>query len=735
MTHTGKDLLDALGIVRPVFWTCDDNKKRANPAFELKGKEYPDTEKAKQAGMGLYFLVNEAGTIENEKGNLRHAGNILRPLACFADFDHGTHEEQIQKIIESPIPPSAWVKSGHGYHVYWFLSDTTQTDLPRWTALQKAIAHHFGSDMSVHDPARIMRLPGSWHCKDADPKLVTLERIDATLRYSLDEIAQEFPALPEKSPFGVSDVERLLNNPTGEGGRFQAAQKVIGALLTRFKPPEWETHAWPLVRNWNATECKPPKEEHLLRSYFDGLAKLELQKRFHESTGLVTFREGDLQPHVREDGETVVVSIKVEDGIAQFSFWNTEQTKQDTLNTMISVELQIPGSHPKPYTMRVNLFSHSAMESLSRSLTKSLGGTLKWEHLLNTAQTALVRYLSERDTSTDLAAVPDEESPMLFAPFLVKDGANLLFGDGGTGKTFFCLRLALSLATGKPFLGYTPQEAVPTLFVDYEDNERTASFRLSRLCADPALGLNPITAKMCFRYVNPQGAPIYTIVPALKKIIRDHNIGLVLIDSVASACGAEPEKAESAALYYNALKALGVTSLSIAHVVKTEGSKQDKAFGSVFWHNLARNTWNLQGEEDPEVGVGTLGSVLGEKSKQLGLFHRKFNGGAKSPPIHMRIVYGVKDVRFEEGKPDFWNKDKKVEDRILGALGAKEGGLTLKELTEDLMDVPQKTIRNILPVLRRAGQVEKVGEHGGRYKVQKNLRAIPRANYHGEPSE
>lgn len=970
------DLLVGLGQEHPVFWYCDDKKKRGIIAREV---EKVDIEEAKRNGMGVYFAANEFGDQRNDAGNLRHKGNALRPLACFADFDTGTYEEQLNKIINSPLEPSAWVKSGHGYHVYWFLDGATKEDLPRWTEVQKSIAAYFGSDDAVSDFARLMRLPGSWHCKDEEPKLVTLERCDATLRYSLDELEAEFPRTETISQ--GSELERLLQTSTGEGGRNVNATKVIGMVLNRFPVAQWQTVAWPMVKAWNLKMCTPPVEERELRASFNSIAKREGKKRETEERGVTMFREHDMSPVVNEEGETVIISIAIEDGIAKFSFWNIEQSRQDTLNTMLSVELVIPGSHPKPFTMRINLFSHSAMESFARSLGKSLGGSLKWDHLLNTAQSALVRHLSNRDLSIDLADVADEGCPMLFAPFLVKDGANMLFGDGGclsgdtqveinrggksfkltlrelvykfnggksspdgrigwdlripttirshvkgyiklmrvlaavtsgekttytvrtesgrclrattehpfltskgwkklcelkpgdmlvcdghqkkggpsvkaqyqrvtirnhpyaahkadvrvpyhrivaeaelnnlptdvfidrlhrndleglrfldpkiiavhhvnrdsrdnrpenllvlshaqhaelharegntlnvmfqattdgvvsitehgkeetydltvegddpnflanglvvhnTGKTFFCLRLAISLATGREFLGYQPQEAVPTLFIDYEDNEKTASFRLSRLCADPTLRLSSKDVKHYIRYLNPQGAPLYTIVPALKKIIREHNIGLVLVDSVASACGAEPEKAEAAAQYYNALKALNVTTLSIAHVVKTEGAKQDKAFGSVFWHNLARNTWNLQGEEDPEEDKTTLGAVMGEKSKQLGLFHRKFNGGPKSQPINVKIVYGTNNVRFEEGKPDYWNKDRKLEERIIALLKIN-GPRTKGELYEDLINVPDKTLKNVLAILKQKDIIKKDETRGGRYYVR-----------------
>lgn len=715
------DLLVGLGIGSPVYWVADDGKLR-KPAdkliipHELRGE--PDIERNKALGLGTFFTVNETGEKPNDKGNYRYAGNITRARACFADFDHGSFEEQVALIAESPMHPSAIVKSGHGYHLYWFLEGDGLEDLGRWTRLQKAIAHRFGSDTQVSDPGRLMRLPGSWHCKDEGAyKMVELTNLDASLRFTLGELEKEFPpAPPEAQGYGV---EALISGTTAEGGRFEGAQKVIGSVLNKYRPAQWETVAWPLVTAWNKEHCKPPKAEHLLREQFDALSKLELKKRAADQAGVTTFAEDEMAPQVEGDDERVTVRIPVDDGIARFVFESIEQTKGDSLETVLSVDLLIPGSVPRPFIQRINLLSGSSMEGLARQLGKSLGKPSKvsWEHLLNTAQVSLIGWLAHRDQSMDLTDVPDEEAPNLFAPFLVKDGANLLFGDGGTGKTYFCLRLCISLITGKEFLGYSPQETTNVLFIDYEDNEKTASYRLSRLCADPALGLDPKDVKRRIRYLNPQGAPLHTIVPAMRKIVREHNIGLVLVDSVASACGAEPEKAEAASRYYNALKSLNVTSLSIAHVSKSEGSRQDKAFGSVFWHNLARNTWNIQGEEDAEGEVGTLESVMGDKSRTLGMFHRKFNSGPKSRPISMRITYGLGNVRFEEAKAGTgFSKDKKAEERVVDAL-RKNGPMDKAHIAEELLNVPDKTLKNTLLLLKNRGAIRKQKGKGAPYEL------------------
>jgi hypothetical protein len=62
--------------------------------------------------------------------------------------------------------PSLLVDSGRGFHCVWLIRGTSPAALPRWRALMKALARWarpLGADPACVDPARVLRLPGSWH--------------------------------------------------------------------------------------------------------------------------------------------------------------------------------------------------------------------------------------------------------------------------------------------------------------------------------------------------------------------------------------------------------------------------------------------------------------------------------------------------------------------------------------------------------------------------------------------
>ncbi len=94
------------------------------------------------------------------------AADVELARCLFADFDGGATPEQATGRIEAAgLPmPTLIVTSGHGCHSWWRL-DAPIADLAVWSMLQKRLALALGSDTTIHDPPRIMRLPGFLNVK------------------------------------------------------------------------------------------------------------------------------------------------------------------------------------------------------------------------------------------------------------------------------------------------------------------------------------------------------------------------------------------------------------------------------------------------------------------------------------------------------------------------------------------------------------------------------------------
>jgi len=133
-------------------------------------------------GVQVYFGANP----RKRRGGKADDVGLARCL--FADFDGGTTVEQARiRWSEACIPePTVIVITGGGVHAWWRLQEPME-DLALWTQHQKALARRLGSDQSVTDAPRIMRLPGFVNWKYAHQPLCVVENCDPDNAYSLDE--------------------------------------------------------------------------------------------------------------------------------------------------------------------------------------------------------------------------------------------------------------------------------------------------------------------------------------------------------------------------------------------------------------------------------------------------------------------------------------------------------------------------------------------------------------------
>ena len=118
--------------------------------------------------------------------------------------------------------------------------------------------------------------------------------------------------------------------------------------------------------------------------------------------------------------------------------------------------------------------------------------------------------------------------------------------------------------------------------------------------------------------------------PRMAQLVAEHNIKFMIIDSAAMACGGEPEAANVASRYWNALRTLNCTTLTIAHVSKTEASEKGTStpYGSVFWRNYARNAWEIK-----------QGTVFKRLEMEFGLVQTKLNSGAGDDPRNFLFTF------------------------------------------------------------------------------------------------
>ena len=162
---------NSIGVI--TYWRCDDH--------------YWPIKTIDSLPLNVYCSANP---------RIRVGGTKCRDVALarsvFADLEDISAEQAARKIKKSRLPtPTMIVNSGHGIHLYWRLIEPI-TDHGKFTAIQKRLIQLFCSDPVIHDPARMMRLPGFVNL-NREPAPCRIIDADGDRRYDLVEIAGRLP--------------------------------------------------------------------------------------------------------------------------------------------------------------------------------------------------------------------------------------------------------------------------------------------------------------------------------------------------------------------------------------------------------------------------------------------------------------------------------------------------------------------------------------------------------------
>lgn len=116
-------------------------------------------------------------------------------LWCDIDFKETPQKEADKQLADFPIPPTAIILSGGGYHLYWLLKEAaTKENIPAVEDMLKRICVYFHADSNATDASRVLRVPGSFNHKYRPIRRVALQDdIHADRAYNM----LDFDFLPE----------------------------------------------------------------------------------------------------------------------------------------------------------------------------------------------------------------------------------------------------------------------------------------------------------------------------------------------------------------------------------------------------------------------------------------------------------------------------------------------------------------------------------------------------------
>ena len=328
-------------------------------------------------------------------------------------------------------------------------------------------------------------------------------------------------------------------------------------------------------------------------------------------------------PWVERTATGYTVNVPESGGLVRFEFDNLEPDAAE-----LSVKPELPGCPRDVVRAEIKLMSLSSRGSFVTEMNRMYEKVAPWPALLNRAVGLLRAQQDDADPSVNLTEIAtDTRVRYMVRPFLLEDAPTILFGQGGAGKTYITLAMALAVGLGDTFIGESVIQG-KVLFLDYESTDGRTKARLMRLLrgiGDAEWNDPP------FIYWPAEGRPLKDLVTPLRRKIANEDVKLLIVDAVGDACGGNPKDEDVALGYFRSLARLGLPSISLAHVTKDDADQYP--FGSIFWHHRARITWNVKMvREDGDV-------------RHVGLFNRKANEDREYPPL------GIK-LEFEGGRDD-----------------------------------------------------------------------------------
>ena len=402
------------------------------------------------------------------------------------------------------------------------------------------------------------------------------------------------------------------------------------------------------------------------------------------------------------DSDAVKVVLNGPTGLMEFVFSDMEKLNRRELETEMSIQLLQPGTVADAYTTRLNILSASGREIVRREVQEILNLPKdQCAKMLNRAYDEARSVFLNQDRTQIIRHI---NAPLrleyMVDELLLQERPTILFGPGGSLKTYVTMSLMLAIARGEDWLGRRTKRC-NVLLIDYETGPGTTHLRLRRLAN--AHGLEEVPENM-FMF-NAGGLPLDDLVEPLKRTIAQHEIGFIGLDHCAAAAGTEPEKAEAALRFYRAMGKLKTPAVCIAHVTGDVASNPEVAkrpFGSIFWDNGCGLSWFMSKEEQDE----------GSPNATIGLFQKKWNDTGRLRDFSVQVAFDG-----DGGPIDVDRADLRSSAQLLALRGQKDvvhlalgQPMTVDQL-HDTTGIGPASLRKILR--RYPGLFEQVTTLGG----------------------
>lgn len=242
---------------------------------------------AQDATQNVYFGVG----LRRDRVGTEEAVKTIPAL--WADVDWKDYEGDAKlaaAVIQAfDLQPSAIIRSGGGYHLYWFLKEPEEVTLanrPKLRGYELGLAKAVGGDEACRDLSRILRVPGTLNLKDPkNPRPVMVTKFDPDRRFNLSDFD---PYFVEDTPASGGNGKAQVAPPVGEtipdGKRSVTLTSLAGTMRRRGMG---EAAIVGALLAENQAKCDPPLSESEVREIAHSVAR-------YEPTAPATGKDGKL---------------------------------------------------------------------------------------------------------------------------------------------------------------------------------------------------------------------------------------------------------------------------------------------------------------------------------------------------------------------------------------------------------------------------------------------------------
>lgn len=285
-------------------------------------------------------------------------------------------------------------------------------------------------------------------------------------------------------------------------------------------------------------------------------------------------------------------------------------------------------------------------------------------------------------TALDLDHGPP--APQLAEPFIAPRGVSVIYGKGGTGKGVTAAYLIRRLVRA----GHVP------MILDYEGHPEEWGSRLR------GLGLADDELRQVI-YREPYGpdwiakkGPLRDVAHLVRDDAAALGVTVLIVDSYTTATSTGDTMGGQAAAqeFFAGCAMVGIPALVLAHVRGEAQRFPERPFGSVFIHNLARETWAVEAldpdDADPENPFAPM-------IVRLELRNMKRNRGGRQVPQFLTFSFNADgSIDATDGTPDRRTLADLIDAVLDAPMTAKAIAAAIREDTGETCD--ERTVRTAL---------------------------------------